>query len=398
MNTSDYEKRGVSSDKEDVHKAISAIEKGIFPNAFCKILPDYLGNRKSHCNIVHADGAGTKAILAYLYWKETGDISVFRGIAQDSIVMNLDDLACVGAVNVPLLVSGTIGRNKFVIPGNVIAEVIQGTEEFLQKLRDLGIKIHSGGGETADLESVRTLTVDHTMTARMLKHDVVLPRIQPEDLIVGLASSGQSGYEAEYNSGIGSNGLTSARHDLLYHDYAKDYPEIIDPNMPEYLVYRGNYGVDYSSEEAYWQNEHAYKPINIGKLLLSPTRTYAPVIKKILETIEWSTLDGMIHCSGGGQTKVMNFIRDVHIIKDNLFEIPPVFEIIREEAAVNRKEMYKTYNMGHRMEIYVSSEASAKQIIDISKGFGVNAKIIGHVEPYDGKKLTIKTKNGEFEY
>ena len=327
-----------------------------------------------------------------------GDISVFKGIAQDSIVMNLDDLTCIGAVNVPLLVSGTIGRNKFVIPGDVIAEVIEGTEEFLQKLRDLGIQIYSGGGETADLESVRTLTVDHTMTARMLRYDVVLPRIQAGDLIVGLASSGQAGYESSYNSGIGSNGLTSARHDLLYHDYALDYPEIVDHNMPKHLVYRGNYGVDYSIEKKYWQDQHAYKPINIGKLLLSPTRTYAPIIKKMLEIIERSTLNGIIHCSGGGQTKVMNFIHDAHIIKDNLFETPPIFEIIREEAAVDRKEMYKTYNMGHRMELYVSSEASAKQIIDIAKGFGVDAKIIGYVEANKGKKLTIKTKHGEFVY
>ncbi|MFZ2150599.1 MAG: AIR synthase related protein [Candidatus Absconditicoccaceae bacterium] len=397
---SKYGKRGVSSNKSEVHAAIANLDKGIFPNAFCKVLPDFFGGDEKYCNIIHADGAGTKAILAYLYWKETGDISVFKGIAQDSIVMNLDDLVCIGAVNIPLLLSGTIGRNKFLIPGEVIAEIINGTEEFLQTLRELGIPIYSGGGETADLgDSIRTLVVDNTLTARMLRHDIVLPNIKPGDFIVGLSSTGQASYEKEYNSSMGSNGLTSARHDIFYHKYATKYPEIVDPLMPPDLVYKGNHGVDYKIPNIYWQNQKEYKPVNIGKLVLSPTRTYAPVIKTVLNNVDRARISGIIHCSGGGQTKVMKFVDNVQIIKDNLFPTPPLFQLIQKEAGTSWEEMFQTYNMGHRMEIYVSEESAAEHIIGISKSFNIDAQIIGHVDDYyKQKKLTIIHDGQELTY
>ncbi|MCF7835393.1 phosphoribosylformylglycinamidine cyclo-ligase [Candidatus Gracilibacteria bacterium] len=395
---SDYNDRGVSSDKSEVHTAIKLLDKGIFPNAFCKILPDLLGGDEKFCNITHADGAGTKAILAYLYWKETGDLSVFKGVAQDSIVMNLDDLACIGAINVPLLLSSSIGRNKFLVPGEVIAEIINGTEEFLQTLRELGIQIHYGGGETADLgDSIKTLVIDHTLTTRMTRHDVVLPQILPGNIIVGLASFGQASYETEYNSGIGSNGLTSARHDVLDHKYAERYPEITDPNMPKHLVYRGDFDLKELAPRVFG-NEVEFENTSIGKLLLSPTRTYAPIIKRILDTIHWSTLKGIIHCSGGGQTKVMKFADNVHIIKNNLFPTPPLFQLLQAEARTDWKEMFQTYNMGHRMELYTNSQQTAEQIIEISKSFNVNAQIIGHVEKFNGKKLTILHNDNEIIY
>jgi len=404
---SDYNDRGVSSDKSEVHAAIANLDKGIFPNAFCKVLPDLLSGDQNYCNIIHADGAGTKAILAYLYWKETGDISVFKGIAQDSIVMNLDDLLCVGAINVPLILSGTIGRNKFLIPGEVIAEIINGTEEFLEMLRNFGIEIYSGGGETADLgDSIRTLVVDNTITARMLKYNMVLPNIKAGDLIVGLSSFGKANYEKEYNSGIGSNGLTSARHDIFHHKYAEKYPEIVDPHMPANLVYKGNYAVEWGIPLSYYINDSYGKylePLHndmmiMGKLVLSPTRTYAPIIKTVLNNADRSRISGIIHCSGGGQTKVMQFVDNVHIIKDNLLSTPPLFKLIKNEAGTSLKEMFQTYNMGHRMEIYVSEEAIANYIVEISKSFNVDAQIIGHVEESNGKKLTIIHEGQEIVY
>lgn len=395
---SDYNDRGVSSDKSEVHSAIANLDKGIFPNAFCKVLPDLLSGDENYCNIIHADGAGTKAILAYLYWKETGDISVFKGIAQDSIVMNLDDLACVGAVNIPLILSETIGRNKFLIPGEVIAEIINGTEEFLETLRNLGIEIYSGGGETADLgDSIRTLVVDNTIMARMPKRDIILPNIKAGDIIVGLSSFGQTNYEKSYNSGIGSNGLTSARHDIFYHKYAEKYPEIVDPLMPANLVYKGKYGVDWGIPLAYYMNDPYAKllePLHenmmtMGKLALSPTRAYAPAIKLILNYVDSARISGIIHCSGGGQTKIMKFVDNVHIVKDNLFPTPPLFKLMKDTAGTSWQEMFQTYNMGHRMEIYVSEDYAAEAIIQISKSFNLDAQIIGHVEEFNGKKLSI---------
>lgn len=395
---SKYEQRGVSSDKEDVHTAIKNIDKGIFPNAFCKILPDMFGGNKNYCNIVHADGAGTKTSLAYLYWKETGDISVWKGVVQDSIVMNMDDLACVGAVNIPLLLSGAIGRNKHLIPGEVIAEIINGTEEFLQKMRDLGIEIYSTGGETADLgDLVRTVTIDNTLSCRMLRSDVINVNIQPGDYIVGLASFGKASYENEYNGGMGSNGLTSARHDMLREKYITKYPETFDPNTKKEVIYCGPYEVHNKISEK-WLKLHEWKRIkNVGKLILSPTRTYAPIIKVMLQTINRSTLNGMIHCSGGGQTKVLNFMDNVHIIKDNMLPVPPLFMMIQAASQTPWKEMYKTFNMGHRMEIYVNSEQTAKEIIEIAHHFNVGADIIGRVESHEGKKLTIKSIECEEE-
>lgn len=384
-----YMQRGVSASKEDVHNAIKHIDKGLFPNAFCKIVPDLLGGDESFCNIMHADGAGTKSALAYIYWKETGDISVWKGIAQDAIIMNIDDLACVGALD-NILYSSTIGRNQKVIPGEVIAEIINGAEEVLQMLRDNGVSIISTGGETADVgDLVRTIIVDSTVTARMKKEHVFSnEQIKPGDVIVGLASFGQSTYEKEYNGGMGSNGLTSSRHDVFSNSYAKKYPESYEPSMPGELIYSGNYKLTDTIPGV---------PLDVGKLVLSPTRTYAPLIKKMILEIG-RNIHGMIHCSGGAQTKILHFVKDLHIVKDNLFVIPPLFKIIHEESGTNWKEMYKVFNMGHRMEIYLQ-EDFAREVMDISSSFGIDAQIIGRVEHSDeGKKLTISGKHGEFTY
>lgn len=381
--------RGVSASKEDVHNAIRNIDKGLFPNAFCKIVPDLLAGDENYCNIMHADGAGTKSSLAYIYWKETGDISVWKGIAQDAIIMNIDDLACVGALD-NVLYSSTIGRNQKVIPGEVIAEIINGAEEVLEMLRDNGVNIISTGGETADVgDLVRTIIVDSTVTARMKKEDVFTnATIVPGDVIVGLASYGQSNYEKEYNGGMGSNGLTSSRHDVFSHEYASKYPESYEPSIPEDLVYSGKYLLTDKVPEV---------PVDMGKLVLSPTRTYAPVIKKLIDELG-KNIHGMIHCSGGAQTKILHFINNLHIIKDNLFDVPPLFKIIHEESGTNWKEMYKVFNMGHRMEIYLP-EKYADIVIQISRSFGIDAKTIGRIESsVEGKKLTIATENGEYYY
>lgn len=381
--------RGVSASKEDVHNAIKHMDKGLFPNAFCKIVPDLLGGDSNYCNIMHADGAGTKSALAYLYWKETGDISVWKGIAQDAIIMNIDDLACVGALD-NILYSSTIGRNQKVIPGEVIAEIINGAEEVLQMLRDNGVNIIGTGGETADVgDLVRTIIVDSTVTARMNRNDVFAnDQITPGDVIVGLASYGQASYENEYNGGMGSNGLTSARHDVFSNIYADKYPESYEPSIPGDLVYSGKYKLTDSVEGV---------SLDAGKLVLSPTRTYAPVIKKLIDELS-KNIHGMIHCSGGAQTKILHFVNDLHIIKDNLFEVPPLFRIIHEESGTDWKEMYKVFNMGHRMEIYLP-EALANQVISISNSFGIDAQIVGRVDSsIDGKKLTISGKYGEFQY
>jgi len=379
--------RGVSADKEDVHKAIKNIDKGLYPNAFCKIVDDFLGQDETYCNIMHADGAGTKSSLAYMYWKETGDISVWKGIAQDAVIMNTDDLLCVGATN-NILLSSTIGRNKNLIPGEVIAAIINGTEEVLQMLRDNGMSIISTGGETADVgDLTRTIIVDSTVTARMKREDVIVNNIQPGDVIVGLASFGQANYETEYNGGMGSNGLTSARHDVFSHHYAQKYPEAYDPHVPEELVFTGKYKLTDAVDGA---------PVNAGKLVLSPTRTYAPIISQILKEHR-NQLHSMVHCSGGAQTKVLHFANNVHIIKDNLFDLPPLFKIIQEESQTSWQEMYKVFNMGHRMELYLP-EAFANDIIAISKSFGVDAQIIGRVTSAESKKLTIKSTYGKFEY
>uniref|UniRef100_A0A7S0RP40 phosphoribosylformylglycinamidine cyclo-ligase n=1 Tax=Pyramimonas obovata TaxID=1411642 RepID=A0A7S0RP40_9CHLO len=384
-----YAARGVSASKEDVHNAIKKVDKGLFPQAFCKIIPDYLGNDPEYCNIMHADGAGTKSSLAYMYWKETGDISVWKGIAQDAIIMNTDDLLCVGAVD-NVLISSTIGRNKNLIPGDVLAALINGTEEVLQMLRDNGVSIVSTGGETADLgDLVRTIVVDSTVTCRMKRSDVISNHnIRPGDVIVGLSSYGQATYEEEYNGGMGSNGLTSARHDTLAHGYAERFPEAFDPAVPEDLVFSGKYKLTDVEPES---------GVEVGKLVLSPTRTYAPIIKAVLEAMR-SEVHGMVHCSGGAQTKVLHFVDNVHVVKDNLFPIPPLFRIIHEQSGTDWKEMYKVFNMGHRMEIYVSEE-NAQQIIDISKSFNVDAQIVGRVEATDGPaKLTITSPYGVFKY
>ncbi|TBH76379.1 phosphoribosylformylglycinamidine cyclo-ligase [Aquirufa nivalisilvae] len=388
MSSDRYLQRGVSASKDDVHKAISTLDKGLFPRAFCKISPDMLGGDEAYCNIMHADGAGTKSSLAYLYWKETGDISVWRGIAQDAVVMNTDDLICVGATD-HMLLSSTIGRNKNLIPGEVIAEIIQGTEEVLQMLRDNGIGIYSTGGETADVgDLVRTIIVDSTVVARLKRSDVVSnEHIQAGDVIIGLASDGQANYEKTYNGGMGSNGLTSARHDVLGHYLAGQYPESFDPQVPRDLVYSGSRRL----EEAV-----AGTPMNVGQLILSPTRTYAPVIKAILEELR-PHLHGMVHCSGGAQTKVMHFVDQVHIIKDQLFPVPALFEMIQKESGTSYQEMYQVFNMGHRMEIYVNP-MYADQIIQISQSFGIPAQVIGRVEPSTSKKLTIRSEFGEFVY
>ncbi len=383
-----YDLRGVSASKEDVHNAIKNIDKGLYPKAFCKIVPDYLGGDPDYCNIMHADGAGTKSALAYLYWKETGDLSVWKGIAQDAIVMNLDDLLCVGAID-NILLSSTIGRNKNNIPGEVIAAIISGTEELCAELRQMGINIQATGGETADVgDLVRTIIVDSTVTCRMKRVDVIsADQIKAGNCIIGLSSSGMATYEKEYNGGMGSNGLTSARHDVFAKYLAEKYPESYDPAVPESLVFSGKCRLTDAVEGT---------GMDAGKLVLSPTRTYAPVVKRILEQFR-DSVSGMIHCSGGAQTKVLHFIENVHVIKDNLFEAPPLFKLIQEQSGTSWHEMYKVFNMGHRFEIYADQDA-AEGIIAISKSFNIDAQIIGHVESYDGKKVTIHSEYGTFEY
>lgn len=383
-----YAQRGVSASKEDVHNAIKNIDKGLYPQAFCKIVEDYIAGDSAYCNIMHADGAGTKSSLAYLYWKETGDMSVWKGIAQDAIIMNIDDLICVGALD-HILLSSTIGRNKNLIPGEVIAALINGTEEILQMLRDNGVNIISTGGETADLgDLVRTVVVDSTVTARMKREDVISnDRILPGDVIVGLASYGQAKYEAEYNGGMGSNGLTSARHDVFDKSYAEKYPESFDPDVPGDLVFSGSYKLTDTVPDA---------PVNVGKLVLSPTRTYAPIMAEVFKGHR-KNIHGMVHCSGGAQTKVLHFIKDLHVIKDNLFDIPPLFRVIQEESGTDWKEMYKVFNMGHRLEIYLKEE-HAQEIIDISRSLGVDAKVIGRVEAAKQKQVSLRSTKGEFTY
>ncbi len=384
-----YAQRGVSASKEDVHSAIKNIDKGLFPKAFCKIVPDYLTGSDDHCLIMHADGAGTKSSLAYMYWKQTGDISVWKGIAQDALIMNIDDLLCVGATD-NIMLSSTIGRNKNLIPGEVISAIINGTEELLTDLKKHGVTIHSTGGETADVgDLVRTIIVDSTVTARMKRAEVIdNANIQPGDVIVGLESFGQATYESEYNGGMGSNGLTSARHDVFDKVLATKFPESFDAAVPEDLVYSGKTKLTDTVEGA---------PINAGKLVLSPTRTYAPIIKQILEKYNSSDVHGMVHCSGGAQTKILHFVDQHHIIKDNLFDVPPLFKLIQENSGTEWKEMYQVFNMGHRMELYVNP-AVAENIIAISKSFNVNAKIVGRVEASKTKKLTIKSTYGTYEY
>ncbi|MFD1141990.1 AIR synthase related protein [Larkinella insperata] len=386
--TDRYAQRGVSASKEDVHKAIAKLDKGLFPKAFCKIVPDALAGDPAYCTIMHADGAGTKSSLAYLYWKETGDLSVWRGIAQDAVVMNTDDLICVGSVG-PMLLSSTIGRNKNLIPGEVIAEIIEGTEEVLDMLRQHGIDIASTGGETADVgDLVRTVIVDSTVIARMRRADVVSnDRIQAGDVIVGLASFGQATYEKTYNGGMGSNGLTSARHDVLGHYLADQYAESFDPAVDRSLVYSGSKSLTDPVDGT---------GLNVGQLILSPTRTYAPVAKVLLDELR-SQIHGMVHCSGGAQTKVLHFIDDLHVVKDNLFPIPPLFELIQKESGTHWQEMYKVFNMGHRLEIYLP-EQHAQRVIDIAAQFGIEGKVIGHVEAFEGKRVTVQSEVGTFIY
>ncbi|GHE47870.1 AIR synthase related protein [Sphingobacterium griseoflavum] len=386
-----YNQRGVSAGKEDVHNAIKNIDKGLFPKAFCKIIPDILGGDDAWCNIMHADGAGTKSSLAYVYWKETGDISVWRGIAQDAIIMNVDDLLCVGAID-NILLSSTIGRNKNLIPGEVIAEIINGTEEILEELRNLGLGIYSTGGETADVgDLVRTIIVDSTVTCRMKRDEVISNhKIQPGNVIVGLASYGQATYEKEYNGGMGSNGLTSARHDVFHKYVAEKYPESYDPAVPYELIFSGSCKL--TDDITIGNGRYT----SAGKLVLSPTRTYAPIIKAILDRHR-NQIDGMVHCSGGAQTKVLHFVDAVHIIKDNLFPIPPLFDLIQKQSQTDWQEMYKVFNMGHRMEIYTTEEV-AKDIIAIASTFGVEAQVIGRVERAPSKKVTIRSPHGEFIY
>lgn len=391
MSDQRYNLRGVSASKEDVHQAIKNIDKGIFPKAFCKIIPDIIGGDESYCNIMHADGAGTKSSLAYAYWKETGDMSVWKGIAQDAIIMNLDDLLCVGATN-NILLSSTIGRNKNLIPGEVISAIINGTEEILEELRSYGVNIFSTGGETADVgDIVRTIIVDSTVTCRMPRKNIISNHnIKAGNVIVGIASFGQANYEREYNGGMGSNGLTSARHDVFSKYLANKYPECFDPLVPSELIYSGSklltdkIKIDESSE------------ITVGKLVLSPTRTYAPILKKFFDN-GLQEIDGIVHCSGGAQTKVLHFVDDVHIIKDQLFDCPPLFKLIHAESNTPWDEMYKVFNMGHRMEVY-TSESRANELIAISKSFNVDAKIIGRVEKSDKKKLSIKSEFGDYSY
>jgi phosphoribosylformylglycinamidine cyclo-ligase len=394
-----YNLRGVSASKEDVHQAISKIDKGLFPHAFCKIVPDTLTGSGEHCIIMHADGAGTKSSLAYMYWKETGDLSVWKGIAQDAVIMNIDDLICVGATN-NILLSSTIGRNKGLIPGEVISAIINGTEEVLQNLRDNGINIHSTGGETADVgDLVRTLIVDSTVVCRMKKSEVISNhQIKEGDVIVGLASFGKASYESEYNGGMGSNGLTSARHDVFNTSLAKKYPESYDTNLPKEVTYCGNLNLTDKIEVCYKDaaGSEITEKIDAGKLVLSPTRTYAPIIKNILENLR-DKISGIVHCSGGAQTKVLHFVDNVHIIKDNLFPLPPLFKLIHEQSQTDYKEMYKVFNMGHRLEIYLPKEF-AQEVINIAQSFNVDAKIIGRVEKHSGKKVTIQSEFGKFEY
>lgn len=382
-----YNLRGVSAGKEDVHNAIKNVDKGLFPQAFCKIVPDYLSGDEDYCIVMHADGAGTKSALAYMYWKETGDVSVWKGIAQDALIMNIDDLLCVGATD-KILLSSTIGRNKNLITGDVLSAIINGTEELLEGLRNQGIGIHSTGGETADVgDLVRTIIVDSTVVCRMKRSDVISNRtIQAGDVIVGLASFGQATYEDQYNGGMGSNGLTSARHDVFNKTLAEKYPESFDPAVPSDLVYSGTKNL----------TDETITSLDAGQMVLSPTRTYAPIIKKILDEHR-ADIHGMVHCSGGAQTKVLHFVNDVHVIKDNLFPTPPLFEMIQEESGTTWEEMYKVFNMGHRMELYVPEEI-AEKIIAISEEFNVNGQIIGRVEAADSKKLTIKSPHGEFLY
>ncbi|MCD8394578.1 MAG: phosphoribosylformylglycinamidine cyclo-ligase [Bacteroidales bacterium] len=388
MTNQRYMARGVSAAKEDVHAAIRNVDKGIFPKAFCKIIPDILGGDPEWCNIMHADGAGTKSSLAYVYWRETGDLSVWKGIARDALVMNIDDLLCVGATD-NILVSSTIGRNKMLIPGEVIAAIINGTEEALEQLRSWGISIYSTGGETADVgDLVRTIIVDSTVTCRMRRNDVVNnANIQDGDVIVGLASFGKAVYEDEYNGGMGSNGLTSARHDVFAKYIAEKYPESFDAAVPEELVYSGSVKLTDKVDGV---------PVDAGKIVLSPTRTYAPVIKKILDEMR-PEIHGMIHCTGGAQTKVMHFVEGKHVVKDNLFPVPPLFDLIARESGTDWSEMYKVFNMGHRMEIYVAPE-NAQRVIDISQSFGIEARVVGHVEDAPENKLTIRSEKGEFIY
>ena len=389
MTSQRYTQRGVSASKEDVHNAIKNIDKGLFPNAFCKIVPDYLTNDPNYCLVMHADGAGTKSSLAYAYWKETGDLSVWKGIAQDALIMNIDDLICVGATN-NIMLSSTIGRNKNMIPAAIISAIINGTEELIEDLKSHGICIHSTGGETADVgDLVRTIIVDSTVTARIKRSDVIdNANIKAGDLIVGLASYGQATYENQYNGGMGSNGLTSARHDVFCKTVAHKFPETFDPAVPESLVYSGS---------AHLTDPVENSPLDAGKLVLSPTRTYAPIIKKILETHDSRTIHGMVHCSGGAQTKILHFIDQLHIFKDNMFEVPPLFKLIQQQSKTHWKEMYQVFNCGHRMELYVAAEVAEKMIATASE-FNVAAQVIGRVECSENKKLTIKSEFGTFEY
>lgn len=398
---SKYEKRGVSADKEDVEDAIKKLSKGLFPGSFCKILPDIAGDPE-YCCVLHADGAGTKSSLAYVAWKETGNLGVWKDVAQDSIVMNLDDVLAIGATEGPMYLSGNIGRNKGLIPGEVITEIINGTEEFLQEMRDLGIEIYSAGGETADVgDLVRTIILDNTLMIRMKRKDIInASNISEGNIIVALSSSGKSIYEKKYNGGMGSNGLTSARHDVLCSDYITKYPESFDPKLlesEEPLIYCGKYHIKDTAPE-FFENDVMYENTIIGDLIRSATRTYGPIIKEILEKINREDILGMIHCSGGAQTKVLKYVNNVHIIKDNMFPTPPLFNIIQSQSKTPWEEMYKVFNMGHRYELYIKDEETANKIIKISESFNVDAKIIGHVEAYEGKKLTIKTEHGEFIY
>ena len=383
-----YNLRGVSTQKEDVHNAIKNIDKGLFPKAFCKVVPDFLTGSEAHCLVMHADGAGTKSSLAYAYWKETGDLSVWKGIAQDALIMNIDDLLCVGVTN-DILLSSTIGRNKNKIPAQVLAAIINGTEELLANLAQLGVKIHSTGGETADVgDLVKTIIVDSTVTARIKRSEVIdNANIQAGDVIVGLASFGQATYEDQYNGGMGSNGLTSARHDVFGAALKEKYPETFDNDLPNDLIYSGSKKLTDPTDT----------PLDVGQLVLSPTRTYAPVIKKILDNIDRKEIHGMVHCSGGAQTKILHFIDQLHVVKDNLFECPPLFEMIQKESGTRWKEMYEVFNMGHRMEIYLP-ESQAQKVIDITESFNIEARIVGRVESSTEKKLTIQSPEGIFQY
>jgi phosphoribosylformylglycinamidine cyclo-ligase len=383
-----YNLRGVSAAKEDVHQAIKNLDKGLYPKAFCKIIPDYLGFDPDYCNVMHADGAGTKSSLAYMYWRETGDLSVWKGVAQDAIVMNIDDLICVGATD-NILLSSIIGRNKKLIPGEVVSEVIKGTEEFIDMLKSHGVNVINTGGETADVgDLVKTVSLDNVVTCRLKREDVITNElIKVGDVVVGLASFGKSSYENEYNGGMGSNGLTSARHDVFYKEYAQKYPESFDHQVPSELVYSGSYRLTDTLQDV---------PLNVGKLVLSPTRTYAPIMVEVFKQYR-KQIHGLIHCSGGAQTKILNFIDNLHVIKDNMFDVPPLFRIIQEQSNTSWQEMYKVFNMGHRLEIYLE-EKYAQAIINIAASFGVEGKIIGKVESHSGRKVTIKSDKGLFEY